>query len=536
MPTVTRRHSLGLILLAVAAPAATAAPPPPTVEARVRGVNDLLSLAEYVGGLADQAEAGKQVAGLAKAFANPKTGLEGIDPARPFGFYAAITPDVQDSPAVLMIPVADEAAFLKLLTGRLNLKPKKGDGDVYEVRLPNLPLPVYFTFRDGYAFACLNNTAALADDARIAPKDFFPAAGGPSPVAAVTVHLDRIPESVRKPVLAQIELGVADEKRKERPGEKPVAKLAREWGSDQTLAAMLAVAAEGKTMTFTLDIAPKTDDITAVVTLVPRAGTPLAANIRGWATKKSVSLPPAASPVLAGRVNLGLPPEALKAWMPVADAALAEAVADAKENDKVGVQAIVDAFGPTVRAGVLDMALTADGKLGKSTLTQVLRVVEGEKIAETAEFLAPHLPKEVGTIKLGVEKKGGVAVHQATVPEAEKAFGTPGVWLGTAPDRFLFSVEPDGRRLKAATERKPEAGPVVAAELSIARLAAAGEKKVPAETLEQILDDVFGDAGPAGRDALTLTVTGGETATAKLTTKGLAFKFLFLVGKARDQE
>ncbi len=535
MPTVARRLSLGLLLLLLAVPPAAAAPPPPTIEARVRSVNDLLGLAEYVGGLADQAEGGKQVAALVKAFANPKTGLEGLDTGRPFGFYAAVTPDVQDSPAVLLIPVADETAFLKLLTGRLNLKPKKGDGDVYEMRVPNVPLPVYFTVRDRYAYACLNNTAALADAARVAPKDFFPAAGA-GPVAAVTVHLDRVPESIRKAVFAQAELKMADDKRQARPGEKPAAKKLREWAGDQTVAAIRAVAAEGKTLTVTLDITPKTDDITAVVTLVPKVGTPLAANVTGWVTKTGITLPPTPSPLAAVRVNLGLPPEALKSWTPVADAVLADAVADAKENDKVGVQAVVDAFRPTVRAGILDMTLAADGKPGRWNVTQVLRVVGGEKIGETVEFLAPYLPKEVGTIKLGVEKKGGVAVHQAAVPDAEKPFGSPGIWLGTAADRFLFSAEADGRRLKAATERKPEAGPVVAAELSVARIGALAEKKASPETVKEITDNVFGDAGPAGRDTLTLAVTGGDQATATLSLKGLAFKYLFLVGKAGQGE
>jgi hypothetical protein len=115
----------------------------PAVEVRLKSVDALLARAEFVGGLAGKAEEAKQFAGLAKAFTNAK-GLEGIDTTKDFGFYAAVTPDVADSPLVLMAPIKDEDAFLGLFANKLGLTPKKADGGVYSLDVPMVPKPVYF--------------------------------------------------------------------------------------------------------------------------------------------------------------------------------------------------------------------------------------------------------------------------------------------------------------------------------------------------------------------------------------------------------
>src|SRR5262245_30269389 len=90
----------------------------PAVEVRVKSIDALLARAEFVGGLAGKAEEAKQFAGVAKAFTNEK-GLFGVDTGKDIGFYATVTPDVVDSPAVLMVPVKNEDTFLGLFANRL---------------------------------------------------------------------------------------------------------------------------------------------------------------------------------------------------------------------------------------------------------------------------------------------------------------------------------------------------------------------------------------------------------------------------------
>jgi len=103
-------------------------PAEPTVEVRLRSVNDLLDKAEYIGGLLDKDEPVKQARGLVKQLSAGGKGVEGIDPARPFGVYAVLTRDAVSSPVVVMIPIADQERFLAALKERLGVIPEKADG------------------------------------------------------------------------------------------------------------------------------------------------------------------------------------------------------------------------------------------------------------------------------------------------------------------------------------------------------------------------------------------------------------------------
>src|SRR5438874_854555 len=80
----------------------------PTIEVRVQSVNVLLDKAEYVGGLLGKEDVIVQVKELVKSLATADKGIEGIDPKKPFGAYGTLVADVANSPAVVMIPLADE--------------------------------------------------------------------------------------------------------------------------------------------------------------------------------------------------------------------------------------------------------------------------------------------------------------------------------------------------------------------------------------------------------------------------------------------
>src|SRR5437016_6263463 len=81
----------------------------PTTEVRLRSVNDLVDKFEYVAGLAGKEDAVKQVRELIKVLSADGKGIEGIDPKKPMGAYAVLTKEVESSPFVIMLPVADEA-------------------------------------------------------------------------------------------------------------------------------------------------------------------------------------------------------------------------------------------------------------------------------------------------------------------------------------------------------------------------------------------------------------------------------------------
>src|SRR5262245_59511267 len=105
----------------------------PTVEIRLRSVNDLLERGEYVAGLVGQEEGVKPVRDLVKQLSTADKGIEGIDPKRPFGAFAVLTPDVQDSPVVVMVPVADKDRLLAALKERLGITPEKTDSGALKI-------------------------------------------------------------------------------------------------------------------------------------------------------------------------------------------------------------------------------------------------------------------------------------------------------------------------------------------------------------------------------------------------------------------
>src|SRR5437879_5039239 len=101
---------------------------PPTIVVRVNSVDSLVNYVKFLAGLAGQKDAAQQIEGLIKTKIGEK-GLEGVDTGRPFGFYGRIGKELDDISGAILVPVADEAAFLNLLKN-INLQVIKGDDGI----------------------------------------------------------------------------------------------------------------------------------------------------------------------------------------------------------------------------------------------------------------------------------------------------------------------------------------------------------------------------------------------------------------------
>lgn len=509
----------------------------PALEVRVRSVNDLLGKAEYLGDLVNQAEAAKQGAVFVRGLADEKKGIEGVDPARPFGLYGSLTPDVVDSPVVLMVPVADEKAVLDLLTARLGLDPKKADDGSYEVKVPNVPVPVFFRFAHKTLYVTAQSAKGIEPARLIEPKDFF--TGADEAVASARVHLDRLPEDVKKTVLGQFELQVNDAKERTEPNETPAQKKLRVWALDRLTASVQSVLADGKDLSVRLLIDPKSDDLTAEATFSARSGSELAKAFRGLAgqSARAAALAGAKSPVAAAGVRFSLPETARKELAPVIDALIAEGLEKAKGPEKQAAKIVLDAAAPTLKSGELDVGLVVTGGDGRLGLVAALGVVKGAGIEKTVKQFAPFAPEDKAKFEFDVKKAAGLTLHKVAVPspELKEAFGTETVWLGTSDDLLALSIEPDGKALESAVSprlagRATVRGPL-AVEVSVARVMAAADKQLPAERVKQLTGEAF-PAGVAGKDTATLTVEGGDALKVRFNLKGKAVKLAVLV----DQE
>jgi hypothetical protein len=143
----------------------------PTIEVRLRSVNDLVDKAEYVAGLAGKEDAVKQLRELIKTLSAGGKGIEGIDPKKPMGIYATLAKEVETSPFVVMVPIADEDQFLAALKKRLDVTPEKGPDGTLKAAVPIIN-EIHARFASGYLYIS-PKAKDLAAKTHSTPKAYF---------------------------------------------------------------------------------------------------------------------------------------------------------------------------------------------------------------------------------------------------------------------------------------------------------------------------------------------------------------------------
>lgn len=529
-----------LLILALAAVVSLPAPvlraAEPTVELRIKAIKDLLPLAEYLGDLAGQGEQAEQGAKFVEAMAGKKGVIEGIDITKPIGFYATMTPAVIDSPMVVLVPVGDEKAFLNLLTGKLNLMPDKGEDDIYSINVPGVPPKVYFKFHKGYVGVTVHNKAALEGNAILDPKEFF--AKPESAILALSVHLDRIPMEVRKTVLGQLELKLADEKAK--PAKTPAESKAKALALDATYDGIAAILGDGKTASLKLNIDPKTDDIGLQFSFGGKPSTDLNKLLAGYSGRKAVAPTAAAKDAIVSLgVNVQVPEGMKKKYGELVDLLIAEGLENAKGNDRDAAKKVFDALEPSLKSGILELgAALTPTEDGKHEVLAALRVASGKGIEALLKEFAPFIPEGQAKVKFDVEKIGAANLHEIIPPvqaEAERLFGVSRLWLSTADDLLVVGFAPGNAAVKKLAAAPAGTTPIIAFETSVARLMPIVEPQTKAEIFKVLNQEVFADGKPAGKDTIMLSVTGGDELKVNFTIKGRAAKFLALLQKKKAE-
>lgn len=526
---------LGVVVAGFAAPAARAADEP-TVTVRVRSLNDLLDRAEYLAGLGGQAEAGKQVVQLARGLTDDKKGLEGFDPSRPVGAYGYVNPGVVDSTAVVVLPVADESAVVELLTGRLNLNPKKGDGGVYEIKVPNVPVPVFFRFANKSVYVTAVSANPLADKALLDPKVLF--AEKDEAVAAVRIHFDRVPATVRKTVLGQLELQIAQRKEKAEPGETPGQAKLRKLALDALMDAAAALLNDGRQFSLRFLIVPSSDDLSAEVMLSAKSGTPLDSALRGIGSAAGLPSLGGKMPLLAAGLRWSVPKAYRERLNGAIDDLVNEAVAKAEPGAEEAAQTAADAITPTLQGNELDAAVAMIAPDdGKPRLVFALRTKEGSAIEKLFKQFAPFIPEDQVKFEFDRETVSGVKIHKSAFGEAKlrPIFGTDSVWIGTSDSRLIVSVEPEPKLIREAAKAGEAKAPLFAAEASVGRLIPLVDDELPKDEAKKLAVEVF-PGGAAEKDTVAVSITGGDSLTVKVTVKGLAVKFLAAIDKAKKEQ
>ena len=522
---------LGLAALAAAAGAAPAAAPAaekaaaagkPTLVVRLDPLETLIENFRFLAAQAGKGEEARQFEGILKARTGDQ-GLDGLDVKKPIGLYGTLAADLPNSEVVLLLPVADEKAFLAMLE-RLDLKAEEGKESVYTVNLPNVPVPGYFRFANGYAYATFRDAAAIARDRLRKPADVLPDGG----TASVTLNLDTIPDSLKDLILSQMSNAVAEAKQKGKPGESDAEKAAREAGADFVADHIKGLVNEGGELSLRVDVDRKAGELSVAAGLGGKAGSKMADRIAG--------LPK--SPGVAGALDATDAAVRVRGHFKLPDALLGPVLAAAadkgaresleKEKDeakrKVG-ESVLKAIRPTIAAGEMDGGFLLRGPDvgGRYSVTVGVRVKDGKGLEKAfREAWEKSSAEERAKVKLKLDfaKAGDVNVHRV---EPDKVDDKTRALLGDGPvfvairDDAVFFTGGAGAEaaIKSAVATGPKPGPLLDAEVSFARLARLMAAENPAAP--EAAKEAFAK-NPEG-DRMRLTLEGGKALRLRLSMK-----------------
>src|SRR5205085_1957800 len=97
----------------------------------------------------------------------------------------------------------------------------------------------------------------------------------------LVVHFDRIPPELKTFVMGQVELGIAEQRKKNGPNESPAQKAALDWFADNATSGIKSLLEDAKDLNVKVFIDEKADDLSAELTLTAKSGSTLSKNISG---------------------------------------------------------------------------------------------------------------------------------------------------------------------------------------------------------------------------------------------------------------
>lgn len=520
------RMKMLAVVAALILPVALRADEKPAIIVKMKSVEGLLADVRYIAKLAGQEEALKQAEGILDGFKG-KEGLGGIDIKRPIGMYATITAGLQDSSVVVLVPIADEKAFIEFL-GNFMIKAEKGDDGIYTIdNIPNAPIPltVYFRFENKYAYVTLMEKGNIDKKKLLAPEKVL--AGAADEVLSASVKLGELPDVLKQIVLTQVENAVAEVKEKKGENEPPAVTKLRETAADMFLARIKDVINDGEEVSLKLKVDTKADDIAVDFWFKPKAGSQLAKDMES--AGKGTSL----FTGLAGKddavsflASVVIPEQIRKAMVPAIEAGIKDALAQEKdENKKALMKKAFDAVMPTLKAGEIDAAVSVRGpdKNGHITAVAGIKIAEGKGVEAFVREVVKIVPeKDKDKIMLDAASAGDVKIHKIVAEdmdaEAKKVLGSTSVYFAIRDDAALVAFGADGlSALKEAIAIKGGTNPaLLSVAVSVARVAAMNPME--AEKANKAVKDVFGGS-PNGADLVTVSAEMKDGLRVKINVK-----------------
>jgi hypothetical protein len=505
----------------------------PTLVITVKSLDSLIANTKYLIKVAGYEEQAKQYEAMLKARIGKK-GLDGIDTKRPLGMYVT---DFQNGSAVAMVPIADEKALLNFLKG-LNLDPEKNDKGLYTVSPDFLPIEFYFRIVNKYAYVTALNSenidpAKLLDPAVIAPRN-------KNALASITAHISRIPDTLKQLALSQLELQLKNlQKARSKHETEAQAKIHAKVLKELTDVAA-AVIKEGDEVAFHVEVDRKANTVAVEASLNGKPNTRLSKMIAQLAGANSLFADIAGEDDAAtARVHVSLPESLREAIGPLVDEGLKKLHEKEKDEAKRELgEKFLKAVIPTLKAGEIDVlaALRGPTKNGHYAGLVGIKIKDGNEVEKVVkEIITKVAPMtEKVKIKLDAAKEGDVAIHQVTLTadidaKVKAILGNEPLYFAFRKDAVLVAVGEGGLdALKAAIAAQPKAGPLVTAQVSLARLVplitAASKNDKHGEEVAKVLKAALEDAKDPGK--VQLTIEGGESLKARLSLSAQVIKVI----------
>jgi hypothetical protein len=525
---------LGLALLPAAARPAEGTAAKPAFIIRLAPLDTLAEDGRYLSELAGKEDDAKNVEGILKGIIGEK-GLEGIDTKKPLGAYGTIGPMGLDSTAVVLVPVADEQAFLGLVEKLSGNKPDKGGDGVYTANVERIPYPVYFRFANKYCYITVGtgeHKKAIDKDALLDPAVVLP--GGKVGTLSAMVNIDKIPANLKQMALGQIDLQLAKAKEKQRPDETPAQAKLKEAVLDEVSARIKSLLRDGGPVDVRVNLDRSAGDLSLSVSLAGKPDSPLAATIADLGKLRGLAASLAGSDsAMSGLLDLALPDKLRSAVGPVIDEGEQKIVG--KQENKVQrdiLEAVLNAVKPTLKAGELDAGFDLRGPNADGIYTAVagIKVKDGEQIDKALHKIVTDLPPEArDLIKLDFDKVDKVTIHRVTAHgkvNKDIPLGDNPVFVAVREDALLLAAGDKGlEALKEVVGATAKASPVAQLKLSVARLAPLMEKenKGAVEAAKKVF------AKDKDADKVRITVEGGSALQLRLVLKTQLVKFFSMI-------
>lgn len=490
----------------------------PAVVLRARDLDSLIADLRYLFKKAGREKEAKALEDALKGKGGAK-GLEGIDTTKPFGIAAEVAAKLTDSRVWLLLPVADEKAVLDYLEGA-GREPKKQADGTYRVKVEGIPLITsgLIRFAHGYLYATLK----LSDTTTLPAADKLPtpaaALGRSANAVSVAVNIDKVPPPLRKLAVSFLGLQLGNAKEEKVEAETEAAKALRWATIDELTALIKSLLEDGERLEIALDLdTKKADELSLSASLSGRKGTKLAKDLASLAAPKSAAAGIVTKDaLLTTTANVELPASLKKAMAGVVDEQVKKGLDMLQEHEKEVVEPLTSAVTPSLKAGVLDVALhmRPPGKGGRYTIVMASRLKDGAGIEKTIKATLKKLPpKDRESFGIDIDRAGGVNVHsirQKNVDEnAKKLIGDGPLYLAIRDDAVFLAVGEEAlAAVKEAAASRPTEGQPFRLELSMRELAAflsliaPDMKKAPEAAREAF------KGGAA--DRTRLTVRGGE--------------------------